>query len=250
MASDTPFGQLAGIVHTFTGRDGGGSEAPFDTFNLAFHVGDDDAAVLRNHERLAARLGYERRKLVHMRQVHSARVVRCDAATDFTSRPECDALITDLPGRPLMVMAADCIPLLLYDPRRPAVAAVHAGRAGALKNIVAATLDAMRDAYGTDPRHLHAALGPSIRGCCYEVNGTIADEVRTAGYAEALSYRHGRPFLDVAAIVLRQLSEAGVPAEQVTTSPDCTACAHDRLFSYRADGGTTGRQAGVVMLRP
>ncbi len=241
---------LPGLVHAFTDRTGGIGTPPYDTCNLALHVGDDPAVVLENHRRLAKRLGYDPALAVHMRQIHSDRIVRCDARMDFHTRPECDALITDLPGRPLIVMAADCTPVLLYDPRRRAAAAVHAGRAGAFSNIVGKTVQAMQRAFGSDPADLLAALGPAIKACCYAVGNTQADEARTLGYGFALHRLGEQAFLDIEAILRFQLRRAGVRAERTDVLPHCTACEHDRFFSYRAEGGTTGRQAGIIMLRP
>jgi len=239
----------AGVLYAFTDRFGGGSSAPFASRNLAYHVGDDAAAVDANHAATAEGLGYDPHRLVHMRQIHSDRIVRCTPDMDFDSRPECDALMTDIPGQPLMVMVADCTPVLLFDPVRRAVAAVHAGRAGALKNIVGKTVTAMRDAYGSDPADLRAVLGPSIRSCCYEIGPEVAADVEAAGLGTALETRDGSQFLDVNRIVTMQLEAAGVAAGRIEQMEACTACRTDRYFSYRAEGGITGRQAGIIMLK-
>ena len=249
MTASALLGACPDLLHAYTGRAGGESRAPYASLNLAYHVGDAPADVDRNHARLADRLGYDVRRLVHMRQIHSDRIVRCTPDMDFDTRPECDALMTDLPGQPLMVMVADCTPVLLYDPVRRAVAAVHAGRAGALKNIVGKTVSAMRQAYGSDPANLLAALGPSIHACCYEIGPEVAREVAEAGYASALQRRDGHDFLDVNRIVTAQLREARLEPEHINDTAPCTACRNDTLFSYRADGGTTGRQAGIIMLK-
>lgn len=237
------------IVHAFTDRSGGASKAPFDALNLAYHVGDDPASVDRNHGLLAKRLEYDVSRLVHMRQIHSDRVVTCRPDMDFETRPECDALITDVPGQPLMVMTADCTPLLLFDPVCRTIAAVHAGRAGALKNIVAATIDTMRHQYGSAPENLYAVLGPSIHACCYEIGPEVANEVAEAGYTSALQLRKERYYLDVNAIVLAQLGLAGVPVPQTEVIDACTSCSAKTLFSHRAHKGSTGRQAGLIMLK-
>lgn len=241
--------ERSGLMHAFTDRSGGVSAPPFDTLDLAFHVGDTAEAVLANHDRLADRLGYDRRKLVHMRQIHSDRIVVCTGDTDFDTRPECDALISNIPDQPLMVMTADCTPLLLFDPASGTIAAVHAGRAGALKNIVGKTLQAMRRYFESDPSDILAVLGPSIHGCCYEINDAIAAEVEAAGYAESLRRKEERPFLDVNTILQRQLENGGVGTEHIETVDVCTACASERFFSYRAHNARTGRQAGVIMLK-
>ena len=242
-------GSCEGLLHAYTDREGGNSAGPYASRNLAYHVGDAPATVDGNQQRLAARLAYDPKRLIHMRQIHSDLIVRCTPEMDFDSRPECDAIMTDIPGQPLMVMVADCTPILLVDPARRAIAAVHAGRAGALKNIVGKTVAAMRQAYGTDPADLLAALGPSIHACCYEIGPEIAREVAQAGHAYALQKRDGSDYLDVNRILTAQLLEAGVCTDHIDETAPCTACRNDRFFSYRADGGTTGRQAGIIMLK-
>lgn len=238
-----------GLLHAFTGRHGGRSHAPFDSMNLAYHVGDAHETVDANHTLLAEMLEYEPDRLIHMRQIHSDRIVRCTPDKGFAHPPQCDALISDIPDQPLMVMTADCTPLLLFDPQTPAIGAVHAGRAGALKNITGKTVHAMAEAYGSRPEALITVLGPSICASCYEVNAAIAAEANAAGYPAAVLERDGRICLDVNAIITAQLLSAGVAAQHIEHTGPCTACTPDALFSYRAQGGRTGRQAGVIMLR-
>jgi len=237
-----------GIIHAFTDRHGGKSPAPYRSRNLAYHVGDDPRSVDLNHDRLAKELGYTRDRLVHMRQVHSDKVIVCTPDMNFDSRLECDALITDTPGQPLMVMAADCTPVLLHDPRQNLIAAIHAGRAGALGAIVTRTITTLQSAYGSDPEDLYAVLGPSIRACCYEVGETVAREVEAAGYALSLSQREAAWYLDVNAMLLTQLRRAGIREDRTEALPHCTACQVGNYFSYRAEKKRTGRQAGLIML--
>jgi len=234
------------LLHAFTDREGGCGTSPYGTLNLAYHVGDDASTVDRNHAALAEKLGYDQRRLIHMRQVHSDRVVQGKSHMGFDTRPECDALITDIPGQPLMVMTADCTPVLLYDPEHHAIATVHAGRAGALKNIVTRTVKAMQRTYNSRPEALLAALGPAIHACCYAINTAIAATVSELGYTDALVMRGGSPYLDVNTILFRQLSETGL--EHIDNLGICTACRNELLFSYRADRQHTGRQAGIIML--
>jgi len=242
-----PFHQL---IHTFTTRHGGVSGPPYLSNNLAFHVGDDPADVIENQTRLAQTLGYDLRKLVHMRQIHSDRVVIVDPATDdFEHPPECDALITNEPGIPLMVMTADCTPLLIFDPRRNVIAVVHAGRAGALKGIVPKTIEKMHTTFGSRLEDVRAVLGPSIHSCCYEVGEEIADAVREEGFGFATVERKGRFYLEVNAIIKKQLHDLGILQEHIEDLGICNACEHGEFFSYRADRQKTGRIAGVLMLR-
>ena len=228
------------LLHGFTDRSHG---------NVAFHVGDAVKHVHANQSRLAEAFGYERQRLVHMTQIHSDRVVAVGAREGYDSPPECDAIITAEREKPLMVMVADCTPILMYDPKRKVVAAVHAGRAGALSDIAGKTVRQMRDLYGSSAEDLLAVLGPSIAVCCYEVGETIAEEAAEKGYAYALKERGGRYFLDINAIIRRQLQAEGLVNEHIETTPHCTACENRRFFSYRADRQSTGRFAGVIMLK-
>lgn len=237
------------VAACFTTRHGGVSKAPYTTANLAFHVGDAQSDVLINHDRLARILGYERRRLIHMRQIHSDQIVIIDESLNFDTPPECDALITNLADTPLMVMSADCTPILLYDPIRQVIGAVHAGRAGALNAILPKTIRLMEQTYGSSREALHITLGPSIHGCCYEINASIAEETSHKGYEDALRYEDGRVFLDVNTVLKQQLEELKIDPAHIEIIDHCTSCRSDRYFSYRADERHTGRIAGVIMLR-
>lgn len=236
-----------GVTAAFTTRHGGVSQAPYANANLAFHVGDNPSDVIANHDALAQILGYERNRLVHMRQIHSDRIVVADENYTFDTPPECDALITNTINLPIMVMSADCTPVLLYDPIRHACAAVHAGRAGALGEILPKTIRTMNKIFGSVASDIHAILGPSIHGCCYEINPAIAEESISKGYFEALRNEENRIFLDVNTILLKQLHSIGVGKIEVIEH--CTSCESGEYFSYRADRQKTGRIAGVIMLR-
>lgn len=237
------------VQSAFTTRSGGISSAPYSSNNLAFHVGDDPDNVIGNHDRLAEVLGYDRAHLIHMRQIHSDLIIHVDETYRFDTPPECDALITDTPHLPLMVMSADCTPILIHDPINHAIGVVHAGRAGALNQILLKTLEHMKTSFGTEHKDVLIALGPSIHGCCYEINAAIAKEVIQKGYASALITKSETPFLDVNTILKQQLFDASISMEQIEVIEECTACHHHRYFSYRADQQCTGRIAGVIMLR-
>ena len=253
-----PPAELApGVFVLFTGRGGGVSVPPYDTLNLGRGVGDDPAAVSANR-RLAARacgLGAER--LTWMRQVHGAAVRYAKAAPapgeppgDAVGPadpvvPEADATYTDVAGLALGVLAADCAPVLLADPRARIVGAAHAGREGMAAGVVTELLAAM-SAAGADPARVHAVIGPHICGGCYEVPEQM--RARIAGTVPEASCvtRAGTPGIDVGAGIEAQLARAGVRA--VTRDPRCTA-ETPGLYSYRRDG-RTGRFAGFVWLAP
>lgn len=225
-----------------TTRTGGVSRAPFDSFNLGDHVGDDPAAVAANRSRLATATGLGPDRLVWMNQVHGDRVVVVDgprsAAVDGT-----DALITGVPRLAMVVVTADCVPVLMADARAGVVAAVHAGRVGAQHGVVARALKGMLAA-GAHLGDVSVLLGPAVSGPHYEVPAQMADEVEAALPGSRTLTSAGTPGLDLRAGIARQLRELGV--EAVDIDPRCTA-ADPKLFSHRRDG-RTGRLASLVWL--
>jgi polyphenol oxidase len=225
-----------------TDRRGGRSAPPYDSFNLGAHVGDAPADVAANRERLARELGVSGERLVWMTQVHGAGVTVVDGPRD-TPVPDTDALVTTTPGLVLCVLVADCVPVLLSDPRAGVVAAVHAGREGVRLRVAQAALAAMAR-LGARPADVTALLGPAVCGACYEVPPAMQAEVARVAPAAAVRTRKGTTGLDLRAGLAEALGRAGVG--QVVHDPRCTV--EDRfLFSHRRDG-VTGRQAGVVWL--
>ncbi len=227
--------------HAFSSRVGGVSKPPYNTLNLAYHVGDKAADVMHNHKILANEVGYDLKKLVFMNQIHSNEVVVIDE--ESFSVPSCDALVTDLPNTPLMVMSADCAPLLMVDGVRRVIAAVHAGRAGAFGNIVKNVIETMQKRYGSEPCNIEVTIGPRICASCYEVSQKEIDEAKALGYDFACKGNH----IDIDAILEHQLKESGVLAENIDFLPHCTKCEKSEFFSYRADK-VTGRNASVIVL--
>jgi polyphenol oxidase len=225
-----------------TDRRGGRSSAPYDTFNLGDHVGDDPADVAANRERLAREIGVDGGRLVWMNQVHGTRVQVVDGPRDAPVA-ETDALVTTVPGLVLCVLVADCVPVLLADADNGVVAAVHAGREGVRQGVVPAALGAMQD-LGARPASTSALLGPAVCGADYEVPAAMRAEVARIAPAAAVRTRKGTPGLDLRAGLAELLSAAGVG--QVVHDPRCTV-EDRRLFSHRRDG-VTGRQAGLVWL--
>ncbi|HEV7187527.1 MAG TPA: peptidoglycan editing factor PgeF [Blastococcus sp.] len=225
-----------------TDRRGGSSAAPYDSFNLGEHVGDDPVAVAANRARVARELRVPEDRLVWMTQVHGTGVAVVDGPHQGPV-PDVDALVTATPGLVLCVLVADCVPVLLADPATGVVAAVHAGREGVRRGVVPAALAAMTR-LGARPGDVTALLGPAVCGACYEVPAAMQAEVARAVPGVAVRTRKGTPGLDLRAGLDALLRAAGVP--QVVHDPRCTV-EDPRLFSHRRDG-VTGRQAGLVWL--
>jgi YfiH family protein len=243
--------------------------------NLGFADWDTRQNVQANRAKLLSALDAEHMKLVTLRQFHTDVVHVLDAFPEHS--PRGDAAITGTPGLFLAVQTADCIPILLVDPERRLVAGVHAGWRGTLRRIAAKALGRMRATFDTQPSNVLAALGPGISGCCYEVGGEVA-QAYASQFAQAREWFEG-PFdllaageepnpaqwlttappghepplprvrLDLVAANRWQLLDAGVKASNIISSPLCTSCRTDLLFSYRRERGRTGRMLSVIGLR-
>jgi polyphenol oxidase len=233
-----------GVGVAFTDRRDGVSAPPYDSLNLGTATGDDPASVARNYDLLASALGVEPGRVARMRQVHGAdvAVVREPPAPDRL--PPVDAMVTDQPGLALAVRVADCVPVLLADPRAGLVGCAHAGRKGLAAGVVSETVQMMRDLGAGDIR---AWVGPHVCGGCYEVPEQMRDDVVAVVPQARSTTTWGTPALDIGAGVDAQLREAGCAV--VATPRLCTREDTD-LYSHRRDGERAGRLAGLVWLRP
>jgi polyphenol oxidase len=214
----------------FSTREGGVSDAPYDSLNLGRSTRDDPANVDENRRRLCKTAGVDPKQLALQRQVHGAMVNR---AQPGARSGEGDGLWIDEPGVPMLAFSADCLPIALARRNRSAgLALLHAGRLGLLAGIVEAGVAALGGP-------LAAIVGPGIGPCCYEVGDEIAGEYRVRFGSNVL---HGRN-LDLWTAAEQALRSAGV--DSIERFDVCTACAPDRFFSHRRDGPVTGRQ-GVI----
>jgi purine-nucleoside/S-methyl-5'-thioadenosine phosphorylase / adenosine deaminase len=235
---------VVSIRRIVTSRSGGVSAAPYDSFNLALHVGDDPAAVTANRTRLAGAAGLALDHVVWMEQIHGATVAAVDGPRTEPVEAT-DGLVTATPGIAVAVLVADCVPVLLADPVAGVVAAVHAGRVGAAAGVVRRAVERFRS-LGGDPARSDALLGPAVCGACYEVPADMQAAVESRLPGSAVRTRRGTPGLDLRAGLTRQLTGLGVAS--IVTDPRCTT--EDReLFSHRRDG-TTGRQAALAWIVP
>jgi YfiH family protein len=270
--------QLPWLLHGFSTRLGGVSRAyGGKALNLGFTPHDSRAAVERNRElflkELGASIGRKAWPLVSLRQIHSDLIHRVDG-TEATREPLAgDGLITDTPGIIIAVQAADCLPIILVDRKCHAVGVFHAGWRGTVQRIAEKGVGEMRKHFQSDPRNLLAATGPGVQSCCYEVG----EEVRTKfeaqfAYASDLfrevkesdpvrekypllfltarapghSELPAKLFLDLVDANRRQLLDSGLPAKNIDAKSPCTACHTERLFSYRAEKGVTGRMMAAA----
>ena len=256
------------LTHGVTYRYGGVSEGSFDSFNMGLHVGDTPEAVAENRKRLAQVLGVDPNHLTCGEQVHGVGVTRVTqeivgrgAFSWDDSIPDSDAIHTNLVNVPLLLLVADCVPVLIYDAVHHAVAVVHAGWRGAIAHIVERTMDSMHDAYGTLPSDCYLFIGPSIGADSFEVSEEIGEQFRQDMRALGLSQvdqvvryiqRDGQitatPHVDLKGYIAACVVQKGVPLEQVSVSSTDTMIT-DGCYSYRRDQGRTGRMAMFAVLR-
>lgn len=239
--------------NAFTTRRGGVSEGVWESLNLGVHRGDRPGHVLENHRRLAAAMGYDVRRLVMTRQIHTDRV-RVVTGRDcgqglFYPAPDCDGLITREPGVALMAFSADCTLILLSDPETGAVGAVHSGWRGTALGIVKKAVEAMVSEFGSRPADIRAAIGPCIGRCCFETRADVPEAMLAALGEEARTaiddHGDGTYHVDLKDLNAIWLRRAGV--EHVETSCRCTACETEVFWSHRRVGDARGVQASVIV---
>jgi len=237
----------------FSTRIGGVSEAPWDSLNCGLHVGDRDEDVAENRKRVAKGAGFPFERWTCAEQVHGCEVAVAKAADAGAGRlsraeaiPSKDALVTDAPGLMLNAFYADCVPIWFVDPTRRAVGLAHAGWRGAVADVAGATVREMERTFGTNPADLLAAIGPSIRGCCYEVDDAVAKHIPKGSEALAATSSPGRYKLDLAKFNRQKLTEAGIMANRIEISQYCTSCRTDLFFSHRKENGRTGRMTAWI----
>jgi len=238
--------QEAGLVHFVSDRHSGGAGSEF---TLSLSSTPDQEVVRSNRARVAAALGLPANQLFFPSQVHETKVVRVTSATTAHDLLHTDALITNEPGIGIAVMSADCVPILLYDRHHRAVGAVHAGWRGTVAHLLAKTLAAMQQAFGTQGKDVLAAIGPSASQANYEVGSEVVQAVDAAfGEHHQLLIRHanGKAQLDLWKANVWQLEQFGVPAAHIAVANLCSIGNHQYFFSARK--GDSGRYAAGVAL--
>lgn len=247
------------VDHAFSTRLGGLSSGPLASLNTGFHVGDIDEKVLENRRILFDHFGYDYRTIVSSTQVHGTEIGVFDSknsgegAFPGTTRSRCDGLVTVEPGLPLTAYSADCQVLFFASPEpRPLVALAHAGWKGTLGNIGGRMVRFLEEHYSADPNQIMAGLGPVVGRRCYMVDPVVAAEFRAAGW-EGETYLEptgdGAFYLDLDAVNLEQLRQAGLKEANLARNGWCTACHPELFYSYRRDKGVTGRMLGFIAIK-
>ncbi|MDQ3461176.1 MAG: peptidoglycan editing factor PgeF [Deinococcota bacterium] len=236
-----------GAPHGFSTRQGGVSEGAFAGLNLGLSSGDEPERVEENRRRFLAALDAVPERVCGLSQVHGARVLE---AAPCWFEEEADASVSDDPGLLLVVGAADCFPLLFYDPRGGAVGAAHCGWRGSLEGVAAEVVAHMKGRYGSRPDDVRVAIGPGIRGPCYQVSAEVAEGFLARGFPPAVVAPDGPGHyrLDLAGVNRAALIAAGVRAAHIWDSGLCTHCDATRFYSHRRDRGKTGRLWAAIRL--
>ncbi len=244
--------QVPGLVHGYTTRVGGVSQAPYDSLNLSFKVSDNPAetkSVEENRLRLAKAIGYPPERLVKMDQVHGCKVLSVRGETINAGTG--DALITQTRGVLLTVSIADCLPITIYDPVHKALAQVHAGWRGTLAQVGQQALLAMKEHFFTKFSDCLVGLGPCIGKCCLQVGPeVVALFQKHFPYADNL-FTHPsyvNPRLDLILANVWQLRDMSVKEERIFSTGLCTSCRKDLFFSHRRDQGKAGRMIAYAGL--
>ena len=239
----------------FTTRNEGVSRAPYNSLNFGINTLDSHNSVMGNRSILARAFGTRVERVVTVTQTHGTDLLVIDAPNpDYAhfQKLECDGIVTNQPGVMIGVCVADCVPVLLLDPDKKVVAALHAGWKGTAGEIARKGVAALTSFFGSDPAVIRAAIGPGIGPCCYEVDGPVRDEFtrHSVGWDEcATETGAGRWRLDLSRVNFRQLLQEGLLRENIESTDLCVSCNKSSFFSYRRDKGETGRQMGFIMLR-
>lgn len=235
----------AGFAHGFGTRLGGASAPPFDSLNLGRAVGDAADSVAENHRRLAAAIGYS--EVFETTQVHGVSVAHITPASDSMALRafSADAMVSRSPGIALGIRTADCIPILIADPRSGAVAAVHAGWRGVVGRVAERAIDAL----DVPTERLIVAIGPHIRAESFEVGLDVAEQIQAAAGDEPVIRRGRLLTVDLTRALTHQLRSVGVRAAQIDDVGGDTYSDSERFFSYRRDGGRSGRHLSVIVAR-
>lgn len=247
------------VKHLFSTRLGGVSKGACATMNFSYIRDDDAAAVDENFNRIAAVMNTSVDQFVCSDQTHTTniRIVDRKDCGKGIRRPrdyqDVDGLITNVPGIMLATFYADCVPLYFVDTINKAIGLSHSGWRGTVNQMAACTLDAMKDAFGTKPQNVLAAIGPSICQDCYEVGAEVAEAFRQvfpANENAVIRYSDtpGKYQLDLWKANYLILLHAGVQAEHISVTDICTCCNPDYLFSHRASEGKRGNLGAFLML--
>lgn len=238
----------SGLLHGFMGRRGGKSVGAYAGLNVSYSVGDNPKVVSQNVCDMKQAVGIHDGKVVTLRQVHGDNIIEV-SDKKLKEAGEADGMITGENDIYLGVLTADCVPLLFIAPKQRLAAAVHAGWRGTLAGIAKKAVELFKQRYDVTADELEVALGPSIGVCCYEVKDDVAAPLMKKWgklTTPSIAVKEGKSFVNLRRLNRDILRAAGVPGKQLHEIGPCTSCATDEFYSYRRQGGETGRQISIV----
>ncbi len=248
-------GEYDFITHGFCTRWGGTSEGKLANLNFGTRSGDTEEHLLKNREILCSAFDMPEHNLVTVDQVHGNNLLIVDEKTRDVGRGETlayDGIISALPGVPVGIKTADCVPVFLADPEKRVIGAVHAGWKGTSLGLVSRAANVLMNEFSSTPTDILAVIGPSIGPCCYEVDGPVFhhfDNNQGTGSFLTTCEKENKRMLDLSAANRSQLLGVGLPPGNIFSADICTSCNKNTFFSHRGEGGDTGRQLSFIMLK-
>lgn len=231
------------VIHKVFNRHGGASHEPYDSLNVSFAIGDNEDDVMENRMRICKELGITMGDLVNLNQIHSDKVYHV-ATEDHGEIEGYDAMITDVPGKFLMIKVADCQAVMMWSDVKDVVANVHNGWKGSARNIVGKTLTKMISEFRCHPSSIHVEISPAIGPCCSEF---------TDPKKELPEHLHQfideNNHVDFWAATKKQCLDYGLTEKNITSADVCTVCNKKDYFSFRGDEKGTGRFAAVIGMK-
>lgn len=261
------------LIHGITSREGGVSTGAYSSMNTGIFGDDDRDNVLENIRLALIELGTDAKTIILAQQVHSKNVVIIDDKTDFNSMEkvklentplegfemyisaQTDGLMTDRNDVILVTFYADCVPLILYDPVKHVVAAVHSGWVGTAKAIGAEAVRKMVSVYGSNVSDIKVGIGHSAGICCYEIGDDVIEALKLEFSVQSIRdfvipKRYGKYMIDLKEANAKLLRDAGISPKHIEIDPDCTICNPEKYHSHRrAKGGKRGMMSGIVQLK-
>ncbi len=211
----------------------------------------DTRGSLENRKKFLSSMGINYSNLICAKQMHGKNVKyvkeehKGSGALNYESSiADTDGFMTDKKGVPIAILTADCLPVFIYDPKRPAVVLLHAGWRSTEKNIAAEGVRALQEKFGSSPQRLFVGFGPSIRSCCFEV-----DKNFKSNFPFGILTRDGHNFMDIALMNKQQLINCGVQEKNIFDPGFCTSSNNQDYFSFRKEADTCGRLISVIMLK-
>lgn len=244
------------LCHFITTRKGGCSKRPYHSLNLGWKTADLPSDVRRNREIIVHRINTSRSFILFPEQVHGNTVRIVSTYPSYKEKTEdfeaTDGIVTNLSDLAIGVLMADCVPVLMFDPKNQVIAAIHVGWRGAVNQIIPEAVTAMKHVYGTDPVHVLAGIGPSIGPDAFEIGNDVKQkwEHHLPDLHHVFHLKNGKLYLNLWKAVYEQCIKEGLIKEHIECGHICTYYNEHLFFSHRRTGGVTGRMAAVMMIRP